>query len=393
MGVSKIVFGDTVLIDLTGDTVTAATLDKGATAHDKAGNQIVGTMEAGESIKFGATLDTFLGDVDSNGVLQAPSAETNLVFSGVTDIGDSSLKYRYHGTNINSASFTNLTQITGRYALNRAFYSSSIRFVSFPVLQSLSGANCLSNAFTECNSLQSIEFPSLVSISGNNALDNMCSNSRDAITSISFPVLKEITGKSACSRIAYTCSSLTSVTFPELETITGDTAFQNAFYSCQKLKSILFPKLKTIGSSTENSLNYGQFSYALHNTPITSLEFPELTEIYCTGFSTSCGTFYGNDRIQKMYFPKLSVIAKSPAYSSSDSTAQNYIFGSCYSLTEIHFGAANQAAIEAKKNAPKREKTCYFERSKMKRDAARLAKKPRTPKNQTKGRSKKQGIE
>ena len=53
----------------------------------------------------------------------------------------------------------------------------------------------------------------------------------------------------------------------------------------------------------------------------------------------------------------------------------------------------NQAAIEAKKNAPKREKTCYFERSKMKRDVARLAKKPRTPKNQTKGRSKKQGIE
>ena len=53
----------------------------------------------------------------------------------------------------------------------------------------------------------------------------------------------------------------------------------------------------------------------------------------------------------------------------------------------------NQAAIEAKKNAPKREKTCYFERAKMKRDAARLAKKPRTPKDQTKGRSKKQGIE
>ena len=53
----------------------------------------------------------------------------------------------------------------------------------------------------------------------------------------------------------------------------------------------------------------------------------------------------------------------------------------------------NQAAIEAKKNAPKREKTCYFERAKMKRDAARLAKKPRAPKDQTKGRSKKQGIE
>ena len=212
MGVSKIVFGDTVLVDLTGDTVTAATLDKGATAHDKAGNQIVGTMEAGESIKFGATLDTFVGDVDSNGVLQATSAETNLVFSGVTDIGANVLQYlAYCSTNINSASFPNLTQITGNNALYRAFYSSSIRFVSFPVLQSLSGANCLSNAFTECEYLQSIEFPSLVSISGIGALQYMCYYSRDALTSISFPVLKEITGKSACEYMASTCSALTSI--------------------------------------------------------------------------------------------------------------------------------------------------------------------------------------
>lgn len=53
----------------------------------------------------------------------------------------------------------------------------------------------------------------------------------------------------------------------------------------------------------------------------------------------------------------------------------------------------NQAAIEAKKNAPKRDKTCYFERAKMKRDAMRLAKKPKTPKDKGKGRDKKQGIE
>ena len=53
----------------------------------------------------------------------------------------------------------------------------------------------------------------------------------------------------------------------------------------------------------------------------------------------------------------------------------------------------NQAAIEAKKNAPKREKTCYFERAKMKRDVARLAKKPRTSKDKAKSKDKKQGIE
>ena len=48
----------------------------------------------------------------------------------------------------------------------------------------------------------------------------------------------------------------------------------------------------------------------------------------------------------------------------------------------------NQAAIEAKKNAPKREKTCYFERAKMKRDAMRIAKqKPKQ--NKDKGKDKK----
>lgn len=67
--------------------------------------------------------------------------------------------------------------------------------------------------------------------------------------------------------------------------------------------------------------------------------------------------------------------------------------GNAIAYLKVVTDELNQAAIEAKKNAPKREKTCYFERAKMKRDAARLAKKPRAPKDQTKGRSKKQGIE
>lgn len=40
---SKIVAGNEVLMDLTGDTVTAATLAKGVTAHDKSGAPITGT--------------------------------------------------------------------------------------------------------------------------------------------------------------------------------------------------------------------------------------------------------------------------------------------------------------------------------------------------------------
>lgn len=43
MEINKIVYGNKVLIDLTGDTVTEDTLAKGITAHDKTGALITGT--------------------------------------------------------------------------------------------------------------------------------------------------------------------------------------------------------------------------------------------------------------------------------------------------------------------------------------------------------------
>lgn len=46
MGNSKIVYYGETLIDLTGDTVEAAKLLKGITAHDKKGEKITGTFEA-----------------------------------------------------------------------------------------------------------------------------------------------------------------------------------------------------------------------------------------------------------------------------------------------------------------------------------------------------------
>ena len=44
MGNSKIVFNAKVLIDLTGDTVAAAKLLEGATAHGKDGERVTGTI-------------------------------------------------------------------------------------------------------------------------------------------------------------------------------------------------------------------------------------------------------------------------------------------------------------------------------------------------------------
>lgn len=43
--VSKVIYNGETLIDLTSDTITAADLARGVTAHDKAGNSITGTND------------------------------------------------------------------------------------------------------------------------------------------------------------------------------------------------------------------------------------------------------------------------------------------------------------------------------------------------------------
>ena len=52
MAVNKVVLGEDTLIDLTADTVSADKLSKGVTAHDMAGEPIVGTMEAGSGKEY-----------------------------------------------------------------------------------------------------------------------------------------------------------------------------------------------------------------------------------------------------------------------------------------------------------------------------------------------------
>ena len=320
MPVNKVVFGDRTLIDLTSDTVSADKLAKGVTAHDKTGVQITGTMESGGSEKYGATADTFLGDVDASGVLQAPTAQTDLVFDGVTGLANSVLQSKFHENPVvSSVSFPQLVQISGKNALYNCFRDAPIENISFPVLQSVTGENAFRNAFYGTStSIQSVSFPALTTVSGG-----------------------------SCFYDAFSlCRKIKSASFPALKEITGSVAFSFCFYSCSALTNVSFPKLKKIGSDTTTSLNYGHFDRTFLSTNVTSLEFPELTAIYCTGTSSSSGTFSSNNTIQKMYFPKLRVINKSPAY-RGNSTAQNNIFYGCNNLTELHFGAANRAAITA----------------------------------------------
>lgn len=53
MGINKVQYGNTTLIDLTQDTVTADKLMQGYTAHDRTGALISGAIVDGNSLEYG----------------------------------------------------------------------------------------------------------------------------------------------------------------------------------------------------------------------------------------------------------------------------------------------------------------------------------------------------
>lgn len=198
--------------------------------------------------------------------------------------------------------------------------------------------------------ITSADFSSLKHIDGDHALDSSfyaCAN----LTSVDFSSLETIDGQYALYRAFYYCTSLTSVSFSSLVSITGNKALSDAFVHAENLETASFPNLTTIGSNVTTS-NCAQFAEAFQiggwDSTFTSLSFPELTTIYCTGTAgTSNGTFYSlGSSIKKIYFPKLTTITYGTGASSTYQGAYKNIFYGT-SLTEIHFGAANQAAIEA----------------------------------------------
>ena len=74
MAISKVVYGATVLVDLTSDTVDAEHLAKGYTAHDAGGNLIVGTLEqqADGNLLSGVTPSLLNGATQSGNTYTIP---------------------------------------------------------------------------------------------------------------------------------------------------------------------------------------------------------------------------------------------------------------------------------------------------------------------------------
>lgn len=202
----------------------------GATIPEiKNSDNIVSTINTLPSIitKYNCTVDNFIGNTDLSHKLLFPTNPTSLVFSGVMDIDNYALYYKFCNYNsITSVSFASLRSVTGDHALGRAFYcpnnNGSITSVSLPKLKTITGRDALHGTFTGQASLTSLSLPELITASGSYCLAELCSYCQNLV-SVSLPKLEDIQNYYVLYE-AFANTALTSLSFPALKSTSfGDT--------------------------------------------------------------------------------------------------------------------------------------------------------------------------
>lgn len=283
------------------------------------GNQKVApTIVTKEGVKYGATGDTFFGNIDVNGVLQMPTTETNLVFTSVQDIGENVLRNFCYITfkrlsNIKTAVFPNLTSISGNHAMEYAFsYVTGLTNIDLSNLTTVSGGYAMQYAFQGCTGLTgTLDLSSLTSVSGSSAMtsafqgctgltsvdlsnltkiQNMSSLFKGctSLTNVDFSSVNSTT--SSNTSIFENCTSLTSFSFPALSNLSAYQALQYDFKGCTSLTTLSFPALASVGSNYQN-----QFYNMLQGVTGCTVHFPSNLQSVIGSWSDVTSGFGGTN--------------------------------------------------------------------------------------------------
>ena len=294
-------------------------------------------QNTGDGSKYGVTIDAFLGDVDANGVLQYPTEQSDLVFTGVTDVADNVLSNKFQGSKSKSVSFPSLMEINGQYGCSSMFQDCTVlTSASFPYLTEVGSYACQS-MFQGCTALTTVSLPNLTT-AGYSALRSMFQGCT-ALTTISFPSLTTVSGSYVCQNMFQNCTSLTSVSFPELTKMSEPNSeayvCENMFSGCTSLTTVSFPKLTTIGGSSGACRSIFARCQAL-----TSISFPELTTI--NGDTACWSMFSGCTSLTSASFPKLNKIFGNRACYG--------MFQGCTALTDVYFPALTTTSFGSNYN-------------------------------------------
>lgn len=200
------------------------------------GNNVIEETSGGsqEVKKYNLTINSFLGDVDANGVLQAPSVPEDAIFTGVKEIpagtqnpsATSLLNYKFLLSSIKNVSFPDLINIE-KFGLSNTFRYSKLETISFEKLEHIN-QSAFVNAFADCSNLRSVWFPAVKTLDGAGCI-GMCQNSTN-ITSLSFPELIEIQERNAFSSVFAGVNNV-EIFFPKLTTIWDSGSGQQSAFS------------------------------------------------------------------------------------------------------------------------------------------------------------------
>ena len=193
--------------------------------------------------KFGASVDTWIGDVDENGVLQKTTWTGALNFAGVKEIRTQGLYYAFYGcTGITSVDLSSLQSVVSS-GLAYAFHScTGITSVDLSSLQSV-GLSGLNYAFYGCTGITSVDLSSLQSVENTGLQKTFqgCSS----VMSVDLSNLSEVSGAYACQSTFYGCEGITRVDFPALTVVSsasalGSSSTNGMFAYCNNLAEIHF---------------------------------------------------------------------------------------------------------------------------------------------------------
>lgn len=227
---------------------------KGATLPEQKNSEnlaeCIDSITGGEPT-YNVESSALIGEINQQGVLEFPTSDINIIFSGVEDIGSGVLENKFAGvTTVKSISFPDLKRVSGEDACYNMCYKynvqSNLQSISFPELESVSGSYAFNHSFAYC-----------------------------PVVNAFFPKLKTVTGLQAFAQILAS-SGIKTINFTELETVSGESAFQGAIASCTDLEYAYFPKLKYIG---ENG-----FNQCFSGSGIKEISFPNLEVVQSEGF-------------------------------------------------------------------------------------------------------------
>ena len=232
MGINKVQYGNTTLIDLTNDTVTADKLMQGYTAHDRSGALIIGTATQGGSVTQ-----------DQDGFIVLPpdgggGGGDNTALKGLIEKTITEIDLPNDLTKIGQYAFykcTGLESITLPNTVTAIDYGA---FMSCTSLQSVVFSSGLltigSRAFSDCPNLNITTLPSSVQTIGNYAFMN-CSGIIDIYCDGN---ITNLAISSFLSDSTATPMNIVEAKFPNLSQTSIGTVFGSttANYACKKLQ-------------------------------------------------------------------------------------------------------------------------------------------------------------